>query len=89
MTINEVKEFVEQLTGRHLRRMITEGNRSERKKRITSFIDENREFLFDATQMLVDWLNGQNDSDDNKRHKLHETVTLIGRFRVEGMHVFI
>ena len=89
MTISEVNEFVEQLTGRHLRRMITGGNRTERKERIKRFIDENIESLFDATKMLVDWLNGQDDSDDDKRHKLHETVTRIGRFRVEGMHEFI
>ena len=91
ITDEELQRFVEQLTGRHcwrLKEALGVDAFDKLQKSMTDIINKNVEYLFDARQMIMDWLREQNCRDNVKRQRLNKSVLQIGRSTVEGNNNF-
>ncbi|XP_030834594.1 uncharacterized protein LOC105443839 [Strongylocentrotus purpuratus] len=74
----DVEGFIYRLTGRHCKRLAKAVGITDEKV-ITAIIYENNDDLFDTQSMIIDWVNGQECSNFEKRCTLDDAVIKIGR----------
>ena len=83
----ELHMFVQQLSGRHCRRLTAAIKSKSRAvtKSVEQIVDENGQFLFDMEGMLRRWIKDQKYSDHEAREKLHDAVKSARGKGWEGM----
>eukprot|EP00057_Strongylocentrotus_purpuratus_P022314 XP_011676788.1 PREDICTED: uncharacterized protein LOC100891915 [Strongylocentrotus purpuratus] len=74
----EVDQFVYKLTGRHCTRLATAECIAD-KNGIKAVIDDNNKDLFDTRRMIIDWVDGHECSNYEKRCRLDDAIIKIGR----------
>eukprot|EP00057_Strongylocentrotus_purpuratus_P024827 XP_011679301.1 PREDICTED: uncharacterized protein LOC105445455 [Strongylocentrotus purpuratus] len=74
----EVEGFVYRLTGRHCKRLAKAVGSTDEKV-ITTLINDNNDDLFDTQSMIMDWVDGQESSNFEKRCRLDDAIITIGR----------
>ncbi|XP_030834008.1 uncharacterized protein LOC115921081 [Strongylocentrotus purpuratus] len=74
----EVEGFVYRLTGRHCKRLAKAVGITDQEV-ITTIIHDNNDDLFDTQSMIIDWVDGQECSNFEKRCRLDDAVIKIGR----------
>ena len=87
ITGEEIRDFVDQLTGRHCKRLaevLRPEIATKDKFTIDELIHENRTKYVNTEQMLIDWLQEQDYCHGEKRRLFHDVVRGLGRGKVEG-----
>ena len=85
--LEEVPNILIQVTGRHVRRLAecTCVDPEQKIKTTEELIGENNDTIFDAQQMMLDWLNKDNGSETEKLSELRKFLQSKRNGKLQGV----
>ena len=86
LTEDDVSTYIQQLTGRHYRRIegVIRSRQRTLNKTMEEIVNENLEFLFDARQMFWDWIQDRDCTYEEIRATLREAFEEVRGRSVDG-----